>query len=110
MCREENSDGKKESRLVVDRLLEMGLGLAAYGEEKISAFVREVSARGEAKQEDVARLRETLREKGASFRTEFSARIEKEVARALEKLNLASAAEIADLRRRVAELEKKLDG
>lgn len=111
MCREkgqEEKKEKKESRMMADRLLELGLGLASYSEEKISSFLGEISARGEARHEDIDKFRESMKEKGDAFRREFSARIEKEVTRAMRKLNLASAAEIEDLKKRLAEMEKNL--
>jgi polyhydroxyalkanoate synthesis regulator phasin len=97
-----------ESKSVVDRLMEMGLGLAAYSEEKVSLFLKDIAARGETKKEDVEKFRAELKAKGASFRKEFSARIEKEVESALKKMNLATAREVAEIRAENAELKRKI--
>ena len=97
-----------ESKSVVDRLMEMGLGLAAYSEEKISLFLKDVTTRGEAKKEDAEKFKQELKKKGASFRKQFSARIEKEVESALKKMNLATAREVAEIRAENAELKRKI--
>ena len=92
---------------LADRLLDLGLGFAAYSEEKVSEFLKVVSARGEARKEDVARFRDEMKARGDDFRREFTRRVGHEVEAALKKLNLASAAEASELRERLAELEEK---
>lgn len=92
---------------LADRLLALGLGFAAYSEEKVSDFLREVSARGETRKEDIAKFREDMKEKGDAFRREFSRRVTEEVETALKKLHLVTASEAAELRERLAELERE---
>jgi len=92
---------------IVDRMLELGLGIAAYGEEKVSDFMKEVTAKGEAKREDVEKMKKEFKKKGEFFRKEFARRVNKEVEGALKKMNLATAKEVAALKKRIDNLESR---
>ena len=92
---------------IFDKMLEIGLGIAAYGEEKVSDFVKDVTAKGEAKREDVEKMKKEFKEKGEYFRKEFTRRVNKEVEGALKKMNLATAKEVAALKKRIDNLESK---
>ena len=90
---------------ITDRMLEIGLGIAAYGEEKVADFLKDVTARGEAKRGDVAKMKKEFKKKGEFFRKEFARRINKEIEDALKKMNLATAKEVAVLKKRIEKLE-----
>jgi len=90
---------------IVDRMLEIGLGIAAYSEEKLSDFLKEISAKGEATRGEVTRLKKELQVKGKEFRNEFMKRLKKEMEASLKKMNLATTADIAALKKRVDDLE-----
>ena len=92
---------------ITDRMLEIGLGIAAYGEEKVADFLKDVTARGEAKRGDVAKMKKEFKKKGEFFRKEFARRINKEIEGALKKMNLATAKEVAALKKRIENLESK---
>lgn len=89
---------------LVDQLFNLGLGLTAYSEEKVSRFLKDVAARGEARQEDISRFRDDLREKGDAFRREFSRRVSREVEAALKKMRLAAAGDLEALQKQLETL------
>ncbi len=93
---------------IMDRILEVGLGLAAYSEERVMEFLKDISARGETARKDVARIKKEFRVKGERFRKEFMKRLKKEIETSFKKMNLATAAEIAALKKRIEDLETKI--
>jgi len=93
---------------IVDRMLELGLGIAAYGEEKVADFLKDVTAKGEAKRGDAEKIRKEFKKKGEFFRKEFARRVNKEVEGALKKMNLATAKEVAALKKQLDNLESKI--
>lgn len=93
---------------IVDRMLELGLGIAVYGEEKVADFLKDVTAKGEAKRGDVEKMKKEFQEKGEFFRKEFTRRVNKEVEGALKKMNLATAKEVAALKKRIDNLESRI--
>ena len=93
---------------IVDKMLEIGLGIAAYGEEKVSDFLKDVTAKGEEKRADAEKIKKELKKKGESFRKEFAKRVSREVENALKIMNLATAKEIAALKKRIDELESRI--
>ena len=92
---------------IVDRMLELGLGIAAYGEEKVADFLKDVTAKGEAKRGDVEKMKKEFKKKGEFLRKEFARRVNKEVEGALKKMNLATAKEVAALKKRIDNLESR---
>jgi len=93
---------------LMERMIELGLGMAAYSEEKVSEFVREVSARGEEKRKDVEKMKKELKEKATALQKEFGKRVHREVKAAMENMRMASNKDLESLRKRIEELEKKL--
>ncbi|MFA5393018.1 MAG: phasin family protein [Candidatus Ratteibacteria bacterium] len=93
---------------IVDRMLELGLGIAAYGEEKVAGFVKDVTAKGETKRGDVEKMKKEFKKKSESLRKEFVRRVNKEVEGALKKMNLATVKEVAALKKRIDKLESKI--
>ena len=92
---------------MVDKMLELGLGIAAYGEEKVADFLKEVTAKGEAKHGDADKIKKEFKKKGEFLRKEFARRVNKEVEGALKKMNLATAKEVAALKKRIDNLESR---
>lgn len=93
---------------IVDRVLELGLGIAAYGEEKVADFLKDVTARGEAKRGDVEKMKKEFKKKGEFFRKELARRVNKEVEGVLKKMNLVTAKEVAALKKRIDDLESRI--
>ncbi len=96
-----------EKKGLIDKALELGLGIAAYSEEKLAEFLKEVTAKGETKREDVAKFKEEFLKKGATFRKEFAERIKKEVEYVIKKMNLATSQDLEELKKRIESLEEK---
>ncbi|MFH2068043.1 MAG: hypothetical protein ABII89_01080 [Candidatus Omnitrophota bacterium] len=93
---------------IVDRMLELGLGIVAYGEEKVADFLKEVTAKGEIKRGDVEKMKKEFKKKGELFRKEFTRRVNKEVEGVLKKMNLTTAKEVAALKKRIDNLESRI--
>ncbi len=92
---------------VIDRMVALGLGIAAYGEERVADFLREASIRGEDKRREMGETREEMKKKVASFQKAFGERVRKEVDLALKKMHLATREELEKLQQRLSDLEQK---
>lgn len=92
---------------LVERIIELGLGIAAYSEDKISEFIGEITSLGEEKKKKMEDMKTELKEKVSSFQKEFDKRVRSEVKTVMDKMHLVTTEDIDEIKRRLEELEKK---
>jgi len=88
----------------------LGIGIAALTKEKADALVDELIKKGELSQEEGRALVEDLMKKSEENSRELKNRIDRDVSKALERLDVASKKDIKYLERKIDKLEKALKG
>jgi polyhydroxyalkanoate synthesis regulator phasin len=91
----------------IKKLASLGLGLIDITEEKARELADELIKRGEARSEKPGQLVKDILARGEEMRKNLQKHVESAVDKALAKARVASARELAELRARVEELEKK---
>jgi polyhydroxyalkanoate synthesis regulator phasin len=87
-----------------------GLGVASITKEKAEKLMDELAKRGEVTKDEAKEYIDKLLEKGKKEREDFRASVNKEVQRVIERLGLATKSDIAEVIRKIEELEKKVAG
>ena len=90
------------------KAISLGWGLTIVSKEKIEGIVDDLVKRGELAPSESKQLVEKLIDKGAEEQGRFKELVNEQVRSALQTMGLASAKEVEELTRRVAELELKL--
>ncbi|MCM3700927.1 phasin family protein [Paenibacillus macerans] len=93
---------------LLKKAISLGWGLTIVSKEKIEGVVDELVKRGELAPSESKQLVEKLIDKGAEEQGRFKELVNEQVRSALQTMGLASAKEVEELTRRVAELELKL--
>ncbi|RRJ62475.1 polyhydroxyalkanoate synthesis regulator [Paenibacillus oralis] len=93
---------------LLKKAISLGWGLTVVSKEKIEGVVDELVKRGELAPSESKQLVEKLIDKGAEEQGRFKELVNEQVRSALQTMGLASAKEVEELTRRVAELELKL--
>ena len=88
--------------------LEMAMGLTKTSKKKAEKAVKELVGKGNAKASELQGMAESLVAAGLANRESLTKLVESELDRAMSKVGLVKAEEVAELRKRVAELEAKL--
>lgn len=87
-----------------------GLGLLTVTKEAAEKLVDELVEKGEMSQDEAKKFVEEAIRKGEEQREEIKDFIRKEIDKLKSELGLASKAEMDDIRNRITELEKKIQG
>lgn len=93
---------------LLKKAISLGWGITIVSKEKVEGIVDELVKRGELAPSESKQLVEKLIDKGAEEQSRFKELVNEQVRSALQSMGLASAKEVEDLTRRVAELEIKL--
>ncbi|MGG6314174.1 phasin family protein [Paenibacillus macerans] len=93
---------------LLKKAISLGWGLTIVSKEKVEGIVDELVKRGELAPSESKELVEKLIDKGAEEQGKFKELVNEQVRSALQSMGLASAKEVEELTRRVAELEIKL--
>ncbi|MCA8943085.1 MAG: polyhydroxyalkanoate synthesis regulator [Planctomycetes bacterium] len=89
------------------RIVDLTLGVVGVSKDKAEAIVEELVKRGEMTRDAGDRAVDHLVERGQEARGELSAMIEAQFEKLVERMQLATKAELEALRARVAELESR---
>ena len=87
------------------KFMQMGIGAAAMTEEKLDSLVREMVNKGELTEEEGKKTFNEFKEKIKLRRQEFQERVEKQVKKVIQKMQLVGRDEFDELKARVIALE-----
>ncbi|MFQ5482261.1 MAG: phasin family protein [Nitrospinaceae bacterium] len=94
---------------VVKKSLLAGIGLASMGKEKAEELVTQVCQQADVSKEEGERWLKEIREMSEAARQDMQDRVTSLLREQLEKLDVPSKQDIAQLAARVEELERKLE-
>ncbi|WMT40740.1 polyhydroxyalkanoate synthesis regulator [Paenibacillus sp. D2_2] len=93
---------------LLKKAISLGWGITIVSKEKIEGIVDELVKRGELAPSESKQLVERLIDKGVEEQDHFKELINEQVRSVMQGMGLATAKEVEELKRRVAELENKL--
>lgn len=93
---------------LLKKAISLGWGLTIVSKEKIEKTVEELVKRGELAPTESKDLIERLVERGEEEKSQFKDFLREQVQRILTELHVPSGKQVADLERRIEELERKL--
>ena len=93
---------------LLKKAISLGWGLTLMSKEKIESIVDDLVKRGELAPSESKQLVEKLIERGSEEQSKFKELVNEQVRSALQNMGLATAKEVEELTRRVAELEIQL--
>jgi len=79
---------------MIDKFVNLGLGMFAISNEKVEKIINELSEKGEISKNEAQEMVQKIMEKGEEQRNELNEYISKQVEKILSKLNLASKSDI----------------
>ncbi|MDQ0258028.1 polyhydroxyalkanoate synthesis regulator phasin [Evansella vedderi] len=88
----------------------LGLGAAVASKEKVEKYFQELVSKGKLTPQEAQDLFDSLVKKGEETGERWSLRSKERVRTLFDDLDLVSKQEFAQLKERVEELEKKVDG
>lgn len=88
------------------KLALLGIGIAALTREKAEEIVSELVETGDLSEDDGKKMVKDLMSSSSKHKSALEKKIEDEVKKAAEKLNLASKDDIKRLEKKIAALEK----
>lgn len=94
-------------RDLIQKGLAIGLGLAVVSKEQIEKLVDELVKKGEVSATESKELIRELSEKGEEEKKELNARIQEQLKKILNDLNIPSKADLERLEQRIQELENR---
>jgi len=94
---------------IIKKALLAGAGIAAYGEEKARALIEDLVKKGELSSQEGAKLVKSVAEKIEENRKEIDLKIETTVKKVMGALNLAKKDELEALKKKVEDLESRLN-
>jgi len=95
---------------LASKMLLAGLGLAALTQEKAKKLLKELTGREKISMQDASAFVGELLTRGKETRKKLGELVKSEVAKILAKVDFASKKDLAELQKRVEELEAKLKG
>ena len=95
---------------LASKMLLAGLGLAALTQEKARKLLKELTGREKISKQDASAFVGELLTRGKETRKKLGDLVKSEVAKILTKVDFASKKDLAELQKRVEELESKLKG
>lgn len=93
---------------LLQNVFDAGLGVAALTKEKIEALQKELVEKGRMTREEGMNFVEGLRQKSEKAREQMDLWIARRVEERVAKLDLATKADVAELRREIEELRALL--
>jgi len=93
---------------LASKMLLAGLGLAALTQEKAKKLLKELTGREKISMQDASAFVGELLTRGKEAQKKLGEVVKKEVARLLAKADFASKRDIAELKKRIEELEAKV--
>ncbi len=97
-----------EIRETARKFMLLGIGALSLTEERLQRVINAMVKKGELSSQEGRELVRELLERAGKERDALAARVRKEVKDILDSLDLATKADLQELRRQLAELEKKL--
>jgi len=79
---------------LLEKIINIGLGVFAISKEKVEKFVNELAEKGEISKNEVQEMVNKILEKGEEQKRELNDYIAKQVENILNKMNLATKSEI----------------
>jgi len=101
---------KLKAKDLASKMLLAGLGLAALTQEKAKKLLKELTGREKISMQDASAFVGELLTRGKETRKKLGELVKSEVAKILAKVDFASKKDLAELQKRVEELEAKLKG
>ncbi|GGH32499.1 phasin family protein [Paenibacillus segetis] len=93
---------------LLKKAISLGWGLTIVSKEKVEDLVDDLVKRGELEPAESKQFVERLIDRGAEEQTRLKKLVNEQVQSTLQHMGLASAKEVEELARRVAELEIKV--
>lgn len=93
---------------ILDKAVKASLGAASLSIEKVKEAVEKLEKRGEITKEQGKSLITELIARGEKEWPELQSKISEAIKKAVEKMSVATRADLKKLEERVAELEKKI--
>jgi len=93
---------------LANKLLLAGLGLAALTQDKARKLLKELTGREKISKADTSAFVGELLSRGKEAQKRLAELVKKEVAIVLAKMDFASKTDVAELEKRIQELEAKL--
>ncbi len=87
-----------------------GIGLASITKDKIEEVAKEFVDQGNLTEQEGRKLVKEMMDYSEKSRTELEVQIEKNIEKAISKLDLARKSDVEELRDRIQELQKKVEG
>ena len=95
---------------LIKKTLLTGVGFALLTKEKAEEMARELASQAKFSEQEGKEFIDSLMSQSEKARGEFQSRVDETVQAALKKLNLATRAEVDELKAKVEELSAKHDG
>ncbi|MBF0171299.1 MAG: hypothetical protein HQK87_09485 [Nitrospinae bacterium] len=89
-------------------VFKMGVGAAALSKENFERLARSLAEMGKLSREEGERIVADMAASREQVHAELAARIEAAVKTTIDKMGLATADQVADLKAKIAELEERL--
>jgi polyhydroxyalkanoate synthesis regulator phasin len=94
---------------VFDQLFSLGLGIAVASKEQVERVIDDLVEKGNMTKNESSELVDELIQKGRTTQEKMESSINERIEKALHDLNIATKAELDELRTRIAALESKLE-
>jgi polyhydroxyalkanoate synthesis regulator phasin len=92
---------------IIEKSINLGLGIAATTKEKVESLVDELIAKGQLEKQEKSKAVTEILDKLEKSETEFKKKTSAVVKEAVNKLDYTTQKDIKELRRIVSNLEKK---
>jgi len=93
---------------ILDKVIKASLGAASLSVEKVKEALEKLEKRGEITREQSKSLLAELISRGEKEEKKLQAKFSEAIKKALEKMPVATKADLRKLEKRLAELEKKI--
>jgi polyhydroxyalkanoate synthesis regulator phasin len=93
---------------IIKKVMLTGVGLAAMTKDKVEELAKELAEKGKLSEKEGKKLVDDLLKKSEKAKKDLEKDIEKVVKNTIKKMNLVSAEELSDLRKRIKKLEDAL--
>jgi polyhydroxyalkanoate synthesis regulator phasin len=94
---------------LIKKTMFTGIGFAALTKEKIEEIAQEFVDRGKLSEQEGQKIIQEMIDKSEESKEELKKQIDKTIGTTLEKMQLARASELEDLRTEVTLLKKKIE-
>lgn len=94
---------------IIEKSINLGLGIAAATKEKVESLVDEMIAKGQVEKQEKSTVVNEIFSKLEQSETEFKKKTIAVVKEAVDKLDYATKKDIKELKKTVSNLEKKIN-